>query len=196
MLRVGCHTTQLNSLHGCTSLHGCRQHAVEQRPPDPAPNCSPALQSTLRFATLQQAQAASDMFAQRGPDGRPGATTSLVSLPLHAPPELFFPPAPVPPQLPEVLPMPQPQPQPAVPMPQLRAPPVAHVPQQAPPAIDRPPLPPGMRFQPPPHAQQQQQREGVGATMRPLYAAPRPGHAVRRGLASALPRACCVQRLP
>ena len=147
---------------------------------------SHAPQSTVLFATLQQAQGAADVFARPDSDGRVAAATRLVSLPLHAPPEHFFPP-PVPRQ--PVAGAPQPQP-------------AGHMAQ---PTAERPPLPPGMRAQsqpqpqpqPQPHPRQppQQQRESIGATMRPLYAAPRPGHMVRRGLAPLLAELCLCDML-
>ena len=133
------------------------------------------LPSTVLFATLQQAQGAADVFAQPNQDGHVAAATSLVSLPLHAPPEHFFPP-----------PMPR---QPVVRVPQIQS--AGHMAQQAPSTAERPPLPPSIRAHPQPQLQPQPlprqpqppQRESIGATMRPLYAAPRPGHMVRRGLA-------------
>ena len=145
-----------------------------------------ALQSLVLFATLQQAHAAQDAFAQLGPGGT--AATSLVSIPLHQPLVVTQPTAPGQQQYmpgaaqPAVAPLP---PEPHEPsatqaVPQAYAPLGASVPQAAAQQL----LPPQPMTLPqqlplPQHqmASQQQQREAV--TMRPLYAGPRPAYLVR-----------------
>lgn len=133
------------------------------------------LQSSVLFATLQQATGAQEAFAQGGAAGQAPATTSLVSIPLHAPLQQAAPSAPFP-----AAPTQQQQ-QPAPQVPQQR-------PAQFPPA-GAPPLPAAALSQaapaqavPPPQVRQQAaglQPQGdstkVGSTMRPLYAAPRTG---------------------
>lgn len=147
----------------------------------------------MLFSTLQQAHAAQEMLAQRAAQGFPPAITSIVSIPLHgAPPGMpgpLF--AAAPPPMPQQQAAPQFQPgmegAPPAPMQQVAP--------QGPLPMGRPPLPPGIKQQPAPAAQPQ--REAIGATMRPLYAAPgRPGHVVRAVLALACgARVCWVERI-
>lgn len=125
--------------------------------------CASPAQSLVLFATLQQAHGAQAALSQHAP-----AAISLKSVPLHTAPSVGPPTGPQPaaplPAAPQAQRQAQ-QPLPAQPLPDA-------APQGLPPP-GRPPLPPGMR------AQALPQRDGVGATMRPLYAAPgRPTHMV------------------
>ena len=145
-------------------------------------SCLPALQSSLVFGLLQQAQAAQEAVLRRGAEAGYTPASGLISIPLHQAAAAIggAPPGAPDPHLPLYAPSPAAAGQ------QLLAQQGPAAQLQPPPA--RPPLPIRPAMQPPPAApapepaapqlpSMQQQREAV--TMRPLYAGPRPPHLVR-----------------